>query len=206
MTKLMLRDLRTGADTALDERYGVAFELRRTGRGIAVWRPKNSLSFVRPDAEAGTWLIRGTTLVKVSQHRLIDGREGVDLLESEPGPNSSGATYVVWKTTAEQRLTPASVANERAVAIDTSFRAVAWRPERGEFDGSMVIYDGTAVVRTDRGLFSAYKAMAQGEWIVGLEYSGAPSLTLRAYRLTDGAFASMPGGSITAIALLGAKK
>ena len=45
-----------------------------------------------------------------------------------------------------------------------------------------------------------------GEWLVGQELSGAPSLTLRAYRITDGAFASSPGDGISAIALLGPKK
>ena len=205
MTKLMLRDLRSGADTSLDERYGVAFELRTTGEGVAVWRPKNSLSFVRSDADAGTWIIRGTTLAKLSQHRLIEGDKGRDLLESEPSGESGGSTYAVLKTTTEQRLTPSDISNEKALAFLPDGRAVVWRPISG-FSGVMVIYRGTAVERMDRGAFSEFHAMTSGEWIVGLEYSGAPSLTLRAYRPGDGAFASALGGSITAIAMLGPKK
>lgn len=206
MTKLLLRDLRTGATATIDERFGVAFDLRMTGEGIAVWRPKNSLSFVRPDAEAGTWIIRGTTLVKLSDHRLVAGEKGRDLLESEPGPNSSGATYVVSKTNTETRLTPAGVTNERALALTSDGRIVAWRPMTDEFHGAVVIYRGTSVERTDAGRFSAFNAMTDGDWIVGLEYSGPPSLTLHAYRIADGAFASVTASGVSAIALLGPKK
>ena len=208
MTKLVVRDLRSGATTVLDERYGVAFELRTTGEGIAVWRPRNSLSFVRPDAEAGTWLIRGTTLAKFSQHRLIDGGKGRDVLETEPVGSSGGSccTSVIWRTTAEERLTPSDVSNENAVALLEDGRVVAWRPDTSPFAGSIVIYNGTKVERTDRGFFSAFGVMRAGEWLVGQELSGAPSLTLRAYRITDGAFASSPGDGISAIALLGPKK
>ena len=205
-TRLVLRDVRTGASTLLDERYGVAFDLRRTGRGIAVWRPRNSLSFVRPDAEVGTWIVIDRKLVKWSQHRVIDGMKGWDLLESEPAGGSGGTTYVLWKTTGEQRLTPLDVANEKAVAITTDLRAVAWRPDLGPFEGSMVTYEGTRVVRSDVGRFSAYRVATSGDWVVGEEYSGAPSLTLTAYRISDGAFAAQPAIGFTAFALLGAKK
>src|SRR5258708_33240128 len=43
MTKLMVLDLRTGTTTAVDERYGGAFELRLTGGGIMVWRAEDNL-------------------------------------------------------------------------------------------------------------------------------------------------------------------
>ncbi len=211
MTRLVLRNLGTGVAVTLDERYGVAFELRTTGEGIAVWRPKNSLSFMRSDAEAGTWLIRGTTLTKFSAHRLIDGGKGRDLLETETvdtsGYYASGGccTSLIWRTTAEQRLTPSDIANEKAIALLNDGRVVAWQPSTGDFTGSVIIYKGTTVERVDRGSFSSFGLMHAGDWIVGLEYSGAPSLTLRAYRLTDGAFASSPAAGISAIALLGTK-
>lgn len=206
MTKLLLRDLRTGATTTIDERFGVAFELRTTGEGVAVWRPKNNLSFMRPDAESGTWLIRGTGLVRLSAHRLIAGAAGQDLLESEPSPGSGGATYVVWKTATETRLTPPGVANERALAIARDGRVVAWRPASDEFHGAVVVYRGTTVERTDAGRFSAFGAVTDGEWIVGLEHSGPPSLTLHAYRIADGTFASVPASGVSALALLAPKK
>lgn len=47
--------------------------------------------------------------------------------------------------------------------------------------------------------------MRAGAWLVGWEYSGAPGLTLRAYRAGDGAFASVPASGITALAVLPAK-
>jgi hypothetical protein len=57
---------------------------------------------VRPDAEAGTWILHGTALTKLSLYRLIDDGKGRDLLESEPvdpgtGYSSSSfcCTYVV---------------------------------------------------------------------------------------------------------------
>src|SRR5258708_28589974 len=52
MTKLMVLDLRTGTTTAVDERYGVAFELRLTGEGIMVWRPQKSPRLLPPHSPA----------------------------------------------------------------------------------------------------------------------------------------------------------
>ena len=211
-TKLLALDLRTGAKAELDDRFGVAFELRTTGEGVAVWRPRNSESFVRPEAEAGTWIVSGTTLSKLSAHRLIDGGKGRDLLESEPmsayGYASTGSTFVVWRTNDERRLTPADVPDEKGLALLEDGRVVTWRPQNGLFDGTVVIYDPLKglVLRADRGMFSSFKTQRSGDWLVGLEYSGPPALTLRAYRISDGAFASTPGGGISAIAFLGPKK
>jgi hypothetical protein len=211
MTKLMLFDLRTGATSTIDERYGVAFELRLTGEGVMVWRPKNSLSFVRPDAEAGTWILHGTTLTKLSQFRLIDGGKGRDLLESEPidpatGYASSGSccTFVVWKTTTEQRLTPPEVRSERGLALLEDGRVVTWRPEDGEYSGSVAIYNRTTVERTDRGRLGAFQSTRSGDWIVAAET--APTPALHAYRISDGAFATMPGNGFSSFAFLGPKK
>jgi hypothetical protein len=210
MTRLMLLDLRTGATTQIDERYGVAFELRLTGEGVMVWRPKNSLSFVRPDAEAGTWILHGTTLTKLSLYRLIDGGRGRDLLESEPvdpgtgyATASSCCTYVVLKTASEQRLTPSDVRNEKGLALLEDGRLVAWRAENGEYDGSIVIYNGTKVERTDRGRFGAFRVLRSGDWLVAQE--AAPTPALHAYRISDGAFAAMPGNGFSALAILGPK-
>ena len=211
MTKLLVLDLRTGVSTTVDERYGVAFELRLSGEGVMVWRPKNSLSFVRPDAEAGTWILHGSSLTKVSQLRLIDGGKGRDLLESEPidpgtgyFTSSSCCTYVVWKTLAEQRLTPSDVRNEKGLALLMDGRVVTWRPEDGEFTGSVVIYDGMKVVRVDRGRLGAFRVLQSGDWIVAQET--APTPALHAYRVGDGAFATMPGNGFSSLALLGPKK
>jgi len=210
MTKLMALDLRTNTTTQIDERYGVAFELRLTGEGVMVWRPKNSLSFVRPDAEAGTWILDGTTLTKLSLYRLIDGGKGRDLLESEPvdpgtGYSSSSfcCTYVVLKTASEQRLTPSDVRNEKGLALLEDGRLVAWRAENGEYDGSVVIYNGTKVERTDRGRFGAFRVLRSGDWLVAQE--AAPTPALHAYRISDGAFAAMPGNGFSALAILGPK-
>ena len=202
-TRLMTRDLRTGATRQIDERFGVAFELRLTGEGVAVWRPKNSLSFVRSDADTGTWIWAGGTLRKFSQHRLIDGGKGRDVLESEP--DGSCCRYVVWRTLTEQRVTPNSVSDERAIAMLEDGRIVAWRPERGEFDGAIVIYNAGTAERIDRGPFSSFRAIRAGDWLIGQEISGPPALTLRAYRISDGAFTSTSGGEITALAVLGPK-
>jgi hypothetical protein len=200
-TRLVTRDLRTGATRDIDERFGVAFELRLTGEGVAVWRPKNSLSFVRSEADAGTWVWIGGTFRKFSQHRLIDGGKGRDVLESEP--DGSCCRYVVWRTMAEQRVTPNSVSDERPLAMLEDGRIVAWRPERGEFDGAMVVYNAGVIERMDRGLFSSFRVVRAGDWLVGQETG--PAGTLRAYRISDGAFVSVPIGEITTLAVLGPK-
>ena len=62
------------------------------------------------------------------------------------------------------------------------------------------------VERIGRGAFSAFRVVRDLDWIVGSEISGAPGLTLHAYRISDGAFASTSGGNITALALLGPAK
>src|SRR5207253_8892402 len=104
--------------------------------------------------------------------------------------------------------TPPNVQNERAVTMLEDGRSVAFRPDREGPNGTMVIYSATGgrVERTDRGAFTAFQIVrATADWIFGFEYAGAPSVTLRAYRLSDGAFASMAGGAISAVAILPAK-
>ena len=167
-------------------------------------------SFQRSDAETGTWILRGTTLTKLSQLRLIEGGNGRDLLESESVDPATGfftpacCTYVASKTTTEQRLTPADVRNEKGLALLDDGRIVTWRPENGEYDGSVVLYNGTTVERINRGRFSAFRVLRSGDWIVAQE--AAPTPALHAYRTSDGAFATMPGSGFSTFAFLGPKK
>lgn len=212
MTRLMAFDLRTGTTTEIDERYGVAFELRLTGEGLMVWRPKNSLAFARSDAETGTWILRGTELTKLSQYRLIEGGKGRDLFETEAVDPSSGyatggscCTYVIWRTTAEQRLTPPDVQNEKGLALLEDGRMITWRPGPSEFDGTVVIYDGSGrVQRTDRGRLGSYGTLRTGDWLVGEDLT-SPRSSLRAYRISDGAFAGAESVGISSFAFLGPK-
>jgi hypothetical protein len=209
MTKLVLLDLKTRTTTTIDERFGVAFSVWLSSGGVAVWRPQNSLSFVRPEAEAGTWLLRDKTLVRLSLHRLVAGYEGRYLLEPEPR-DSGGSTYLVLRTDRETRLTPSDVANEQGVEVLPDGRIFAWRPQNGPFEGTMVVYQDGAVIRQDRGRFSTFGLLHTADWtthttdwIIGQEISGPPSTTYRAYRLSDGAFASIPAGNITSLGFLG---
>ena len=211
MTTLRRRDLRSGARTTVDERYGVAFDLRPTDAGVAVWRPKNSLSFERPDDETGTWMLAGTTLTKLTRHRLVDGRGGQWLLESEAvdpatGYLSSGlcCTYVLRRDGAsEQRLTPPSIANEKALAMLDDGRIVAWRVGASEFEGTVVIYQGTTAVREDPVPFTWYHVHRSGDWLVGEVLT--TSRLLRAYRASDGAFAETPMTGVSTWGILGAR-
>lgn len=57
-TKLVERELRTGATTQLDEQYGVGRDLRSTGEGVTVWRAMNMDSFIRLADQVGTWALR----------------------------------------------------------------------------------------------------------------------------------------------------
>ncbi len=66
-----------------------------------------------------------------------------------------------------------------------------------------MIYNGTKVERMDRGRFSALRVLRSGDWLVGQEIPGP---TLRAYRISDGAFAAMSAGGLSALAILGPKK
>jgi hypothetical protein len=208
MTKLVLFDLTTGATTTIDERFGVAFDVSQSAAGVAVWRPQNSLSFTRPEPDAGTWVLRGTSLTRLSLHRLVAGTGGRYLLESEPRDGSgylsssgSGSTFVVLRTERETRVTPLDISSEQAVDVLPDGRVVAWRPQNGPFDGAMVVYRAGAVVRQDRGLFSTFHLIHAADWVVGIEISGPPATTYRAYRFSDGAFASIPAGSITSLAI-----
>ena len=217
MTKLVLLDLKTRATSVIDERFGVAFGVWLSSGGVAIWRPQNSLSFVRPEAEAGTWLLRDTSLVRLSLHRLVAGYEGRYLLESEPrdasgylSSSGSGSSYLVLRTDRETRLTPSEVPSEQGVEVLPDGRIFAWRPQNGPFDGTMVVYQDGGIVRQDRGKFSAFRLLHTADWtthtadwIIGTEISGAPSTTFRAYRFSDGAFASIPAGNITSLAFLG---
>ncbi len=208
-SRLVRRDLGTGAAAIIDERVGVVTDFRSTEEGITVWRAKAGLGSVRPDAEVGTYLLRGTTLTKFSDQRLVAGTKGRWLLESEETQsyNSGCCTYVIQRAATETRLTPPDVTNERAVALLEDGRKVAFRPVRDTLIGTMVIYSaaGGRVERADQGTFAAFRIVRAArdgqDWIVGFEYAGAPSLTLRGYRISDGAFASAPGGAITALAL-----
>ena len=208
-TKLVRRDLRTGASATIDERVGVVTDFRSTDEGPTIWRAKNSVSFVRPEAEAGTYLLRGTTLTRFSANRLVAGSAGRWLLESEEtlSFNSGCCSYVLRRSDTEARLTPANVENERAVTMLGDGRMLAFRPDRDGPNGTMVLYTPTgAVDRIDRGAFTTFQVVrATPDWIVGFEYAGAPSVTLRAYRIGDGSFASAAGGTISAMAILPAK-
>src|SRR5260221_1664675 len=116
--------------------------------------------------------------------------------------NSGCCTYLLRRSDTETRLTPANVENERAVTMLGDGRIVAFRPDRDGPNGTMVLYASTgAVDRLDRGAFTAFQVVrATPDWILGFEYAGAPSLTLRAYRVMDGVFASLPGRTISAVA------
>lgn len=206
-TKLVRKDLKTGTTTTIDERVGVVTDFRTTEEGPTIWRAKNSVTFVRPDAEAGTYLLRDATLTRFSADRLVAGYKGRWLLESEEtlSYNSGCCTYVIQLFQTETRLTPANVENERAVTMLGDGRIAAFRPDRDGPDGTMVIYSSTGgrVERMDRGAFTPFQVVrATPDWILGFEYAGAPSLTLRGYRLSDGAFASAAGGTISALAIL----
>jgi hypothetical protein len=214
-TKLVRRDNKTGASATIDERIGVVTDFRKTDEGPTIWRAKNSVTLVRPDAEAGTYLLRDTTLMRFSPNRLVSGYNGRWLLESEETQsyNSGCCTYVIQRFQTETRLTPTNVDNERAITMLEDGRVVAFRPDRDGPDGTMVIYSaaGGRVERMDHGAFTPFQIVRPGaiagvaDWILGFEYAGAPSVTLRAYRISDGAFASAPGGVITAMATLPAK-
>jgi hypothetical protein len=94
-TKLVQRDLRTGATTQLDERYGVGRDLRTTGNGVMVWRAANMDSFARPANEVGTWFVRETTLVRFSPYRFVDGYKGRYVLETEETSFNAGCCTTV---------------------------------------------------------------------------------------------------------------
>ena len=209
-TRLVRRDIRTGGLTTIDERVGVVTDFRSTAEGPTIWRAKNSVTFIRPEAEAGTYVLRDTTLMRFSASRLVADAKGRWLLESEETRsfNSGCCTYVIQRLANETRLTPANVENERAVAMLDDGRIVAYRPDRDDPNGTMVVYSATGgrVERTDRGAFTPFQIVRAGpDWILGFEYAGAPSLTLRAYRVSDGVFAAVPGGTISAVAILPAK-
>lgn len=205
-SRLVRRDLASGATAVIDERVGVLTDFRTTAEGPTIWRARNAVGFVRPDAEVGTFLVRGTSLVRFSGQRLVAGSAGRWLLESEEthSYNSGCCSYVLRRTDREVRLTPPAVPNERAVALLADGRIVAFRPEGDGPAGTMVVYPagGSTPEREDRGAFTPFRVLVSGDWIIGVEYAGAPALTLRAYRIADGAFASAPGGTITALAVL----
>jgi len=207
-TKLMQRELRTGKTAQIDDQYGVGSDLRLTGAGVTLWRAMNMSSFVRSADQSGTWVLRDGTLTRFSAHRLINGDKGRFLLETD-GPSSSFGccTSVIFKFDQEQRITPASVDHERAVALLEDGRIVTFRPDLvNVFEGAVVVYRQGVVERIGRGAFSAYRVVRDPDWIVGSEISGAPGLTLHAYRISDGAFATASGGNVTALAFLGAAK
>lgn len=205
-TRLVRRDTKTGASVTIDERVGVVTDFRTTEEGPTIWRARNSVTFARPKAEAGTYLLRDTTLARFSANRLVAGYKGRWLLESEEtlSYNSGCCTYITQLFQTETRVTPANVENERAITMLEDGRILAFRPDRDGADGTMVIYSasGARIERMDRGAFTPFRVVRPSmDWILGFEYAGAPSLTLRAYRLGDGAFASAAGGAISALAV-----
>ena len=205
-TKLMQRELRANTTTQLDERYGVGRDLRLTGNGVMVWRARNMDSFVRTPDEVGTWFVRGTTLERFSPLRFVDGDKGRYVLETEETSYNAGCcTAVMSLTHQEQRLTPSSVSNERAIALLEDGRIVAFRPDPGSMiEGSMVVYRAGVIERMDRGKFSVFRVARDLNWIVGLGFG--PGDTLLAYNVTDGVFASASGDRITALAQIGPAK
>ena len=171
-----------------------------------VWRALNMSSFMRAADEVGTWVLRGTTLERFSPYRFVDGYKGRYVLETEETFVSPGCcTSVISLTDREQRLTPSSVSNERAIALLEDGRIVAFRPDSGSMvEGSMVVYRAGVVERIDRGKFSVFRVTRDLNWIVGLGFG--PGDTLLAYNVTDGAFASASGDRITALAQIGLAK
>lgn len=203
MTRLMLRDLASGTTTQVEEAFGVSAELRLTGEGVAVWRPRNNDSFVRPDAEAGTWVLRGTALSRFSGLRLIEGGAGRALLEAEVTLSRPGCCRSVYtRIAAEQRLTPNDVSDEHALALLDDGAIVTWRPGPNAFEGDIVVYRGGTVARLDRGHFSSVRAMRSGDWIV-VQQPADPQLL--AYRISDGSFASVPDRGFRSLATLGSR-
>jgi hypothetical protein len=205
-SKLMQRDMRTGVARQIDERYGVGSDLRLSGVGVMVWRALNMSSFVRAADEVGTWVLRGTTLERFSPYRFVDGDKGRYVLETEETSFNAGCcTSVISLTDREQRLTPSSVSNERAIALLEDGRIVAFRPDSGSMvEGSMVVYRAGVIERMNRGKFSVYRVARDLNWIVGLGFG--PGDTLLAYNVTDGVFASASGDRITALAQIGPAK
>lgn len=204
--RLVRRDMKTGAATVIDERVGVVTDFGFTDEGPTVWRAKVALTGTRPEAEAGTYLLRGTTLTRFSQHRLVAGYKGRWLLESEETLtfNSGCCSYLVYRSQSESRITPPDVPNERAVAMLSDGRMLAFRPEGDGPRGSMVVYPngGGRTERSDRGTFLTFRTLAfeQAGWILGMAYAGTVPLTVYAYRISDGAFAETTLAEGTALA------
>jgi hypothetical protein len=208
--RLVRRDLKSGAASTIDERVGVITDFQFTDEGPTIWRAKNTATYVRPDAEVGTYLLRGTTLTRFSANRLVAGYKGRWLLESEEtlSFNSGCCTYVVHRQRDETRLTPPDVPNERAIAMLGDGRMLAFRPDADGAPGTMVLYAaaGGTVERADRGAFFPFRTVDAGsDWLLGMEYAGTVPLTVHAYRASDGAFAVTKLVDATALATLPAK-
>ncbi len=81
-------------------------------------------------------------------------------------------------------------------------RIVTWRPDLPADEGHLVVYKGDAPTRVDRALFSTWRVMRSGDWLLSsLPY---PNPRILAYRISDGAFASVPitPGAFHSIAVL----
>lgn len=201
-TRLMLRDLVTGQTTQIDERFGVAEELRLTDEGVAVWRPRVMPSFVRLDAEAGTWLLRNAALTRYSTLRLIESRGGRALLESEATESMPDCCHSVFlRDTTEQRLTPGDIQDERALALLDDGTVLAWRPT-STTEGDVVAYRNAAISRVRHGQLSSSHVLRIGDWLVA-HRNVVPALV--AYRISDGAFAAAERGDFTALAALASR-
>lgn len=209
--RLVRRDMKTGTATVIDERVGVVTDFQFTAEGPTIWRAKVTATYTRPEAEVGTYLLRGTTLTRFSAQRLVAGSKGRWLLESEEtlSFNSGCCSYVVYRSQSESRVTPPEVPNERAVTMLSDGRSLAFRPEGDGPRGSMVVYPngGGTPERTDRGTFLTFRTLSfeQPGWILGMAYAGTVPLTVYAYRIADGAFAETTLIDGTALAGVPAK-
>lgn len=194
--RLVRRDIRSGVETVIDERVGVVTDFQFTAEGPTVWRAKITATYVRPDAEVGTYVLRGTALTRFSAYRLVAGQPGRWLLESEETQsfNTGCCTFVVHRGQSETRITPAGVSNERAIALLPDGRLLAFRPDGAGAAGAMVRYapDSGRIERVDRGAFLPFRTLwPTADWILGMEYAGAVPLTVHAFRIADGAFAAV---------------
>ena len=104
----------------------------------------------------------------------------------------------------EERLSPDG-ARESVLAQLDDGRILAWRAGSNPFDGSIVTYRGAGAGTEDPGRFSSWNVLRGGPLggaLLGLELSGAPSLTLNVYSIADHTFSAVPAGGASAVATL----
>lgn len=206
--RLWLRELTNGepidAPRLLLEEYNLG-AVNWTPLGPSVFKPQMSLNGIRQPADAGTFLYDGSAWRRYSLHEVLDAiRDGPTLLAAEGGSASRrGGGVVIRVGTQETRWTPADVNDETPLALLDDGRVLAWRPLTGPFRGQLVVYRDGLVVSSTMGAFSAFatfRAGIFGEWVLGQEFSGAPTLTLHSYSISARAFAPIqPGLATTAV-------